>query len=224
MRYMKVWAVVALVAVAAGSALAEYKPGESLEETVDIDWQDEPVCVDGSYASGHPDTVVLEAVVVDIRNTASDHEKDLCQLDWRVSTLEDETRATPPAAAAEKSSTSTRSSGGENNNTPPAEPAGGGEPMNAVAIIGIMAALLVAVAIAGAVVLTVVGTSVAGTLRARGAQGNLETLAGYARDVVQQSATEVRRASAATSTEAGSFSALYERRDAPAPPPAPQTT
>jgi hypothetical protein len=153
MRYMKVWAVVALWAVAAGFALGEeWTPGRFVKEaTVNVEWQEEPVCVDESYASGHPDTVGIQAVVVDTRNTVSDHERDLCRLDWEVGTLK--TRASTPPAAAAGSSTPTRSSGGENKNTP-AEPAGGGSSMNDAAMVAGL------VTVGGFIMLGVVGVLV----------------------------------------------------------------
>lgn len=87
MKDLQVWAVIALWAVAAGSSLAAgettevYSPGWGRME-VPVTWLDnEPVAVDKSYAEEHPDTVGLQAVAADIRNTVSDHESRIDRLE-----------------------------------------------------------------------------------------------------------------------------------------------
>ncbi len=111
MKYVKVWAVIALVAVAAGASAAPGRavmpgapatraggvegPGYEPSRDVEVTWREAPVAIDEPYACEHPETVGLQAVhaadrevlrrhdaqIKDIREDVSDHEQRLDKLE-----------------------------------------------------------------------------------------------------------------------------------------------
>lgn len=127
-----VWAVIALVAVAAGSCVAQdrwvevqgpYGTMRVLERDVPVTWREAPVTVDGSYASEHPEQRGLQAVAADTRESISDHEVRIGGIERRVGALESDPpqTATPlPPVGGTGSSAPAQSSGRDT--TPATEP------------------------------------------------------------------------------------------------------
>ena len=92
MKYLMVWAVIALWAVAAGTCPADgdrwvvvngpYGPMRVLERDVPVTWRNTPVTVDGEYALEHPEQRGLQAVVASNRKVLRDHEGRLQNLEF----------------------------------------------------------------------------------------------------------------------------------------------